>query len=106
MCLNNFDIMRATYNKSVRVVKPKEKLIDALSDFLVKNDYKIIKQSSDSLEVSVSANFLSWGELVTVSFITDEVINIKSQCKLPTQVFDWGKNRKNVNKIADFIDQS
>lgn len=98
--------MRATYNKSIRVVKPKEKLIDALSDFLVKNDYKIIKQSSDSLEVSVSANFLSWGELVTVSFITDEVINIKSQCKLPTQVFDWGKNRKNVNKIADFIDQS
>ena len=95
--------MRATYNKSVRVVKPKEKLIDSLSDFLAKNDYKIIKQAPDSLEASASANFFSWGEVVTVSFITDEVINIKSQCKLPTQVFDWGKNRKNVKKIADFI---
>ncbi len=40
----------------------------------------------------------SWGEDITVTVGTDGHVEIASQCRFPTQMLDWGKNKANVTK--------
>ena len=47
--------------------------------------------------------FTSWGEKITLTLVkikeeTTQVI-INSECGMPTQVIDWGKNKQNVTNI-------
>lgn len=54
------------------------------------------------LSASVHVNWRSWGENVTVR--VDEarggtLVRIRSECAFPPQIFDWGKNKKNVSQI-------
>ena len=48
-------------------------------------------------------NFSSWGENIDIDvfYVNDNAsqVVIKSECSLPTQIIDWGKNKSNVNKI-------
>lgn len=45
----------------------------------------------------------SWGEEVTVK-ISNETANIKSECT-GSQVFDWNKNKENVENLFEVIDE-
>ena len=51
--------------------------------------------------------FTSWGEKITITLIpTAEMttsVTILSECGMPTQVIDWGKNRQNVCNIYEHI---
>jgi len=51
--------------------------------------------------------FTSWGEdiSIVVSFVDPNTVSISvlSECSLPTQIIDWGKNRRNVDKIFQYI---
>jgi hypothetical protein len=62
-------------------------------------------EDKDTFRVSLSANVLSWGENVSVS-IEPGIVRIKSICKLPTQVFDWGKNKQNVKQFLTYFEPS
>lgn len=42
------------------------------------------------------ANLWSWGERMSVEVSPDGSVTARSECALPTQCFDWGKNRRNV----------
>ena len=48
-------------------------------------------------------NFSSWGENIDVDVFylseTSSQVIIKSECAMPTQIVDWGKNKQNVNKL-------
>ena len=48
-------------------------------------------------------NFSSWGENIDIDvfYVNDNAsqVVIKSECSMPTQIIDWGKNKSNVNKI-------
>ena len=54
-----------------------------------------------------NASLASWGENITVAlypvdgFTTD--IDIHSECALPTQIIDYGKNKKNVETLFQYI---
>jgi hypothetical protein len=52
---------------------------------------------------STGMGLTSWGEDITVWVaVTPQgsAVNIKSECSLPTQLIDWGKNKENINKFA------
>ncbi len=52
------------------------------------------------------ASFTSWGEKVTVTLTPmgqQTKVNILSECGMPTQLIDYGKNRKVVNYLFDYI---
>lgn len=45
----------------------------------------------------------SWGEKITITPFRTQTgcsLQVKSECILPTQVFDWGKNEDNIQKLA------
>ena len=51
----------------------------------------------------------SWGEKITISVYAlsenSTRVDVHSECGMPTQIFDWGKNKKNVKAIFDYLDQ-
>ena len=52
------------------------------------------------------ASMASWGEKITVTLTPmgqQTKVNIFSECGMPTQLIDYGKNRKVVNYLFDFI---
>ncbi|MFG2045220.1 hypothetical protein [Dactylosporangium sp. NPDC048998] len=44
-------------------------------------------------------NVRSWGEDITVTVGADGQVEIVSECRLATQILDWGKNRANVAQL-------
>ncbi|GEM_PF-1658739 len=45
----------------------------------------------------------SYGENITIQPYrtpTGCSLNVKSECSIPTQIIDWGKNTENINKLA------
>jgi hypothetical protein len=52
----------------------------------------------DHFRATVPMNMMSWGETIFIS-ITDGRIAIRSVCSLPLQLFDWGKNKQNVEQF-------
>lgn len=48
-------------------------------------------------------SMLSWGDSLTVSIYPiapgSVQVTVSSECAMPTQVIDWGQNKKNVEKI-------
>jgi hypothetical protein len=52
---------------------------------------------------SFGMGFTSWGENMTIVCIptpTGCSLNVTSECALPTQLIDWGKNDGNIVKLA------
>lgn len=61
--------------------------------------WSIREEVSDRITASTSGNIRSWGEKILISFLPDNSISVTSKCALPTQCFDWGKNKANVVKF-------
>ena len=63
--------------------------------------FELCNVSRDGGEiVAVSnASFRSWSEHITIRLVDKSeecTVRFRSVCAMPTQVFDWGKNRKNA----------
>ncbi|MBQ3115584.1 MAG: zinc ribbon domain-containing protein [Clostridia bacterium] len=55
-------------------------------------------------------SFSSWGEKITITLTPTQEKGIKldilSECGMPTQIFDMGKNKSNVNAIVKYINEN
>ena len=49
-------------------------------------------------------NILSWGEVFTAELTGQNAVTITSKCR-GIQVFDWGKNRQNVDQFLSYFAQ-
>ncbi len=70
-------------------------------------DMKIDDVGHASVMGSMPLNAWSFGERIDVLISPhgdDVIIDITSRCSLPTQVMDWGRNRKNVRKLYQSMD--
>ena len=60
-----------------------------------------------NFHMSASINFASWGEKIDLHMFPyneqQTMVEIKSECAMPTQLFDMGKNKENVEKILGYI---
>jgi len=65
--------------------------------------WPLYSQSFDRVELGTLAGMASWGENVTCEFISPDRMRVTSKCKMATQCFDWGKNRKNVQKVRETL---
>jgi hypothetical protein len=66
---------------------------------LIAISWSIGAESNSQIVASTSVNLRSWGEEVLISFLPDNSISVTSKCSWPTQCFDWGKNKANVEKF-------
>ena len=63
-----------------------------------------------ALHLKSKVTMSSWGETVTINLSRvspNEVrVDVLSECNMPTQIFDWGKNKKNVGMIFDHMNRN
>src|SRR5688572_12231974 len=57
----------------------------------------------DRFYATVALSGMSWGEKVTVSIETPGVLEIRSVCRSPLQLFDWGKNNQNIARFLELF---
>ena len=54
--------------------------------------------------------FTSWGERITITLIAEGPyttrIDLHSVCGMPTQIIDWGKNKRNIKAIFEYIEKN
>lgn len=60
--------------------------------------WRSIQRRDATLTCKVGFNVWSFGETMTITLAPDHVV-LRSSCILPTQCVDWGKNRRNVEKL-------
>ncbi len=65
-----------------------------------------IERAFGRYEGRMPFNFWSFGEILSVTIGPDGQLQITSKCVMPTQCFDWGKNRRNVEKLVELIETS
>lgn len=68
--------------------------------------WQIGERSATSITAKVGTNWLSWGEKVTIELIDSTSVSLTSQCAFPTQCFDWGKNRTNIETLISQLQKS
>ncbi len=107
--------MAAKHFQSKNFNVPAEHLIGILKDrsFCSKLNLELKSENPTSTGVWFrfhhGTTFSSWGEKITVTLtplpsnITK--VDVKSECGMPTQVVDWGKNRQNVCNILEYIEK-
>jgi hypothetical protein len=91
---------------------PHKKLVDAVEDALttlgwaVENcaDWRKKGSSGTRFHVKVSMGLWSWGEKLTINIHENGLIHARSECLLPTQCLDWGKNGRNLKRFFDELD--
>ena len=49
-------------------------------------------------------SLFSWGENMSITIEDNGNVTIKSECVLPTQIIDWGRNKKVVRKIFSVLE--
>lgn len=101
--------MAAKFTDRVLATAPLMMLVERLRTV---QGFQITKEYPDGFggaifELIHSISFSSWGENITIHFSiyndTQTLVEIKSECTLPTQVVDWGKNKKNVTAIMSYL---
>jgi hypothetical protein len=88
-----------------RVDRPRRDVLRAARAALHDLGWRWMDSDRGVFMAAVGVNFWSCGEQVTVVVADDGEVLVRSQCNLPTQCFDWGKNRRNVNRFLDAIER-
>ena len=101
--------MAANFVDSVNATAPIMTLVGRIRSI---QGYQIIRETPGGrggveFELIHSISFSSWGENILLHLgpinETQTRVDIKSECSLPTQMFDWGKNKKNVVTIMNYL---
>lgn len=74
-----------------------QRVIDALKSL----KFRIIEKDEKNgvIVARTRLNIWSWTEKVTIKIDPNGKLHIESKCSLPTQIVDWGKNRRNVENL-------
>ena len=99
--------MGARFRDSATFDAGHQALIDAVDAALVDIGIRNARWSSDATMVKASTgmNLWSWGENLTIYVDAAGNVDVQSQCSFPLQLIDWGKNRRNCNRLLDAVEQ-
>ncbi len=81
---------------------PREQVVEATAAL----GWSIKSESENVIRVAVGFNLWSSGERVTIVFDTPNAVTVTSKCLMPTQCFDWGKNKSNVQALLARLEKS
>lgn len=52
---------------------------------------------------STDFSLASYGEAVAITALGPQHLHVRSECGMPTQCIDWGKNKKNVTTFVSAL---
>jgi hypothetical protein len=63
-------------------------------------------ETEGTLVFATAMTWFSWGETICIRIHQIDSfaqLEVRSECKLKTTIADWGKNKRNVNKILELV---
>ena len=70
-----------------------------VSEAFARAGWRYEVESQWTLIAKIPMGIWSYGERLTVSIHQDGRLEMKSKCVVPIQIFDWGKNERNIDKF-------
>ena len=84
---------------------PAEELGEAVFDALELLRWPVKRRGGRTIHATTSMGFRSYGEKIDVTIGPDGTLHVRSKCSWPLQLFDWGKNQDNVDKLLQKVGQ-
>jgi len=75
---------------------------EAIRVALMEQGWEIDHDEPDGIIARTKLSWRSWGEIIKIEFV-DGGAKVSSECSLPTQAIDYGKNKINVQKLVDAL---
>jgi len=99
--------MAAKSKQCINISGDKDSLFIKASKAANKSNFKIkaIDQDLGNIVAKTRFNLWSWSEKIHI-YVADNQIDIVSECAMPTQIMDWGKNKRNVKKFVQNLHSS
>ena len=88
----------ASYCAETKIDKPEAEVFDSIKEILKKLNWPYLEKENEIL-ASASITLRSWGEKIKFSIKNGNALLIESKCVF--QVFDWGKNKNNVDRFLN-----
>ena len=83
-----------------------EDVYAAVERSLKLNSFEIRNRQDRYLEASAPVSFFSWGEHIKISLEpSGEQTKVTIQSSPKAQLFDWGKNEENVDRLFDTLNK-
>lgn len=97
--------MATKFEKSKKYSLDKAQLIEKVQIALEKCKFIInnIDEGNGKIYAKSKLSLWSWTEKIDVTVEDNGNVTMKSECSLPTQIIDWGKNKRNVNKFFNTL---
>jgi hypothetical protein len=82
-----------------------DRIHNLVNQALEKTGWKYEKTSDDTYIAKTKISLQSWGETITIEIKQDKSVYVKSNCRIPTTLVDWGKNKQNVELFFDKLNK-
>jgi hypothetical protein len=94
-------IVGARYQATGRYPGTRADIVRASQAVAEQCGFKVQEANPDGGSLAARAGFSlrSWGENISVHVDDAGTVEVTSQCLLPTQMVDYGKNKANVNRF-------
>jgi hypothetical protein len=95
----------AKYSERIELNISRQAAREAIEYSLGLLGWSFSRLDADNFLVRYQITPFSWGERVAISLSEPGILYVESKC-LPFQVFDWGKNKRNVTDFRHLFDVS
>ena len=94
----------AKYERTVEMNLDWAVLREAIAGVLDTLGWSYRGDTADEFTARVPLTGFSWGERVTIHLSYNGAVTVKSKCEgVMFQIFDWGKNKQNVDSFLDLL---
>jgi hypothetical protein len=98
-----FGFPTASHSAEVVLEVNRQTAREAINETLAVLDWSFDSPHPDFYKAKIFFSGWTWGEKLTVHFSDSGVIEVQSRCAPIPQLFDWGKNRANVERFIDLL---
>jgi len=92
------------YEKTVEMHLDRAVLREAIAGVLDTLGWSFRSDTADEFVARAPMSGFSWGERVTIHLSYNGAVTVRSKCEgVMFQIFDWGRNKRNVDSFFDLL---
>lgn len=77
-----------------------------LAEHVANAGWEIVEDQTRRLVCRTAPNFWTLAERVTVTWTEALELTVESRCALPTQIVDWGQNKRVVTALVEHLQRT
>jgi hypothetical protein len=100
-CWQGVIIMGARYQATARYSGTRADIVRAAQEVAAQSGLKVREANPEEglIKARAGFSFRSWGENISVHVDDAGTVQVTSECLMPTQLVDYGKNKSNVKRF-------